>query len=298
MVTVRTRQSLGISVLVAVLANFAIITQNLNTIQILPKTQAITDRPAKVTSPVTSPVTGPVANPAAESLWALVPVKGLASAKQRLQQYLGPEREELAVAMLTDVLDALVASKAIAHTAVVTADPRVAALALQRGLLLVEEGANCEMNAAIALGVRAIRENGGRRVVIIHSDIPLLTGKELDRMVGVFLERARGCTGELIAISPSADQGGTNCLFMDVKHPFGFSYGKGSFALHCASADARGAQVVALDSPTTAMDIDEPEDVAKLLEYYRHNEQFQHTETWKFLHDRKRRIPAAEANEV
>jgi 2-phospho-L-lactate guanylyltransferase len=286
MVAARARQSVGNSVLVAVLANFAIITQNLNTIQILPKTQAITNRAAEVSSPV------------AESMWALVPVKGLSSAKQRLQQYLGPEREELALAMLTDVLDALAASKAVAHTALVTADPRVAALAVQRGLLLVEEGDNCEMNAAIALGVKAIREKGGRRVVIIHSDIPLLTGKELDRLAGVFQERARGCAGELIAISPSTDQGGTNCLFMDVKHPFEFSYGRGSFALHCASADARGAKVVALDSPTTAMDIDEAEDVAKLLEFYRHNEQFQHTETWKFLHDRNRRKPATEANEV
>jgi len=237
-------------------------------------------------------------DPVDEHLWALVPVKGLTSAKQRLQQYLGPEREELALAMLTDVLDALAASKAISRIAIVTADQRVAALAQQRGLLLVEEGDNGEMNAAIALGVKAIRENGGRRVVIIHSDIPLLTGTELDRMAAVFQERARGCTGELIAISPSADRGGTNCLFMDVEHPFEFSYGTDSFTLHCASADARGAEVVALDSPTTAMDIDEPEDVAKLLEYYRHNEQFQRTETWKFLHDRNRRIPAAEANEV
>jgi 2-phospho-L-lactate guanylyltransferase len=233
-----------------------------------------------------------------EHLWALVPVKGLTLAKQRLQQYLGARRADFAFAMLNDVLDALAASKAISRIAIVTADPRVAELALHRGLLLVKETGNCDMNAAIALGVKAIRENGGRRVVIIHSDIPLLTGTELDRMAGIFQERAEGCTGELIAISPSADQGGTNCLFMDVKHPFRFSYGTGSFALHCASADARGAQVVALDSPTTAMDIDEPEDVAKLLEYYRHHEQFQHTETWKFLQDRNRRIPAAKANEV
>jgi 2-phospho-L-lactate guanylyltransferase len=249
-------------------------------------------------SPVASPLTDLGVNPAVEGLWALVPVKALTSAKQRLQHYLGPEREELAMAMLTDVLDALATSEAVVHTALVTADPRVAELALQRGLLLVEENGNCEMNVAIALGVDAIRQNGGRRVVIVHADIPLLTGTELDRMAGVFQQRASGCAGELIAISPSADRGGTNCLFMDVKHPFEFSYGANSFTLHCASADARGAQVVALDSPTTAMDIDEPEDVATLLEYYRHNEQFQRTETWKFLHHRDRRTSAAEANEV
>ena len=233
-----------------------------------------------------------------EHLWALVPVKGLMAAKQRLQHYLGPQREDFALAMLKDVLDALDASKTVSGIAIVTADPRVAGLARQRGLLLVEENGNCDMNAAIAIGVEAIRQNGGRNVVIIHSDIPLLTGNELDRLVRIFKEQASGHTGELIAISPSADQGGTNCLFMDAHRPFEFSYGPDSFRLHCASADLRGAQVVALDSLTISMDIDEPGDVERLLEYYRQHEEFQHTETWKFLHNRDRRIPAAEANEV
>jgi 2-phospho-L-lactate guanylyltransferase len=230
-------------------------------------------------------------DPVDEHLWALVPVKVLTVAKQRLQQYLGPQRGELAFAMLTDVLDALAASKAISRIAIVTADQRVAALAQQRGLLLVKETGSCNMNAAIALGLAAIRENGGRKVVIIHSDIPLLTGTELDRMAEAFQEQARGCKGELIAISPSADRGGTNCLFMDVKQPFEFSYGPDSFTLHCAGADARGAQVVTLDSLTVSMDIDEPGDVEKLLEYYRQHAEFQHTETWKFLHSRNRQGP-------
>ena len=237
-------------------------------------------------------------DPVDEHLWALVPVKALTVAKQRLQQYLGPKRGDFAFAMLNDVLDALAASKAISRTAIVTADPQVAELARQRGLLLVEENGKCDMNAAIALGVEAIRQNGGRNVVIIHSDIPLLTGNELDRLVCIFQEQASGHGGELIAISPSADQGGTNCLFMDAHRPFEFSYGPDSFTLHCTAADARGAQVVTLDSATVSMDIDEPGDVEKLLEYYRQHEEFQHTETWKFLHNRKRQMPAAKANEV
>lgn len=242
-------------------------------------------------------------DPVDEHLWALVPVKGLMAAKQRLQRYLGPKREDFALAMLNDVLDALDASKAVSGIAIVTADPRVAELARHRGLLLVEEHGNCDMNAAIALGVEAIRQNGGRRLVIIHSDIPLLTGTELDRLAGIFLARAVSGAGEMIGISPSTDRRGTNCLFLDAQLPFEFCYGPDSFALHCAHADSRQTQVVTLDSLTISMDIDEPQDVEKLLEYYRQHEEFQHTQTWKFLRNRERNMPnevhqGAKANEV
>jgi len=219
-------------------------------------------------------------------------------AKQRLQQYFGPGREDFALAMLKDVLDALDASKTVSGIAIVTADPRVAELARQRGLLLVEENGNCDMNAAIALGVEAIRHNGGRRLVIIHSDIPLLTGTELDRLAGIFLDQAGSCAGEMIGISPSTDRGGTNCLFLDARQAFEFCYGPDSFALHCARADSRQAQVVILDSLTISMDIDEPGDVEKLLVYYRQHAEFQQTETWKLLHSRNRQRPTLGINEV
>ncbi|MSQ97738.1 MAG: 2-phospho-L-lactate guanylyltransferase [Xanthomonadales bacterium] len=286
MVTLRAWQCVAASVRLATRVTFAIITQSLNIIQIPLETQAFANSSVAARSPV------------AKSLWALVPVKALTMAKQRLQQYFGPKREDFAFAMLKDVLDALVASKAVSGIAIVTADPRVAELALQRGLLLVQEHGNCDMNAAIALGVEAIRQNGGRRLVIIHSDIPLVTGTELDRLAGIFLARAVSCAGEMIGISPSADRGGTNCLFLDAGQPFEFCYGPDSFALHCASAGSRHADVVLLESLTVGMDVDEPGDLGILLEYYRHNEEFQHTATWKFLCDRDCNMPAAEASEV
>ncbi len=282
-VTTRAWQSAGSATRLAIRTVFAIINQSLNIIQILPKTQALASRPVAVANPVTCSLAG--------NLWALVPVKELRSAKQRLRNYAGPEREELAFAMLNDVLDALSASKAVTNIALVTKDPRAAALAQQRGLLLVEETGHCEMNVAIRLGMEAIRQNGGWRVVIIHSDIPLLTGSELDRLAGIYTERSGACAGELVAISPSADRGGTNCLFLDAGQPFEFCYGPDSFALHCASVGSRHADVVLLESLTVGMDVDEPGDLETLLEYYRQHEEFQHTATWKFLHRRNSQKP-------
>ena len=60
------------------------------------------------------------------SLFALVPVKVLGEAKQRLNVALGPDRRGLTLAMLKDVLSALADSSRIEQIAVVTADADVA----------------------------------------------------------------------------------------------------------------------------------------------------------------------------
>ena len=70
-----------------------------------------------------------------KDLWALVPVKALEGAKQRLKNCLGADREGFTIAMLKDVLAALSESKEVSHITVVTDDPRVAAIAKQGGLV-------------------------------------------------------------------------------------------------------------------------------------------------------------------
>ena len=71
--------------------------------------------------------------------WALVPVKSLDGAKQRLEPCLGNERGEFSFAMLNDVLTALINSAEISNIAVVTADQKVERLVEKLGLLVVPE---------------------------------------------------------------------------------------------------------------------------------------------------------------
>jgi 2-phospho-L-lactate guanylyltransferase (CobY/MobA/RfbA family) len=56
-------------------------------------------------------------------VWAIVPIKEIVFAKQRLAKALSPaRRQELAVAMFEDVMQALSASQGLAGIAVVTLD--------------------------------------------------------------------------------------------------------------------------------------------------------------------------------
>lgn len=231
-------------------------------------------------------------------LWALIPLKALPLAKQRLKEYLGAQRPGFTLAMFQDVLAAVVASRAVTRVVVVTPDARVARMAKQRGFTLVEDGAAAGMNAAISLGVAAIRSMGGQRVVILPADLPLLTGDELDRLVEAFARQGGGTDREAIGINPSTDRGGTNCLFLDTGKPFTFQYGTGSFMLHRNSAGAQHRKLIDLVSPAVSLDIDEPRDIGEFLAFCARHPQFRETRTWKFLQRCDRLAPAVTNLEI
>jgi len=216
-------------------------------------------------------------------LWAVVPVKPLSGAKQRLKNRLGPYREDFTLAMLGDVLSALADSQAVTGVAVVTADVRVASIATRHGFAVIEEGEAAGLNAAVDLGVQAARRLGAARVVILPADIPLLTGAELDRLVALLDREAGESREDAVGISPATGGGGTNCLLLSTRSAFAFQYGPDSFKLHRERAKADKRDVYSLASPTIALDIDEPRHLQQFLDFCSQHTEFQKTETWKFM---------------
>jgi 2-phospho-L-lactate guanylyltransferase len=216
--------------------------------------------------------------------WALIPVKSLEHSKQRLSSRLGSQRQAFAHAMLLDLLAAVSASQSIIRTAIVTPDPQVADLARKHGILVVDDSGT-DMNSAIRQGIAAIKAQGGLYAVILPADIPLITGNELDRLASEYFRQVGQLQVAAIGISPSADKGGTNCLFLPVQQEFGFCYGPNSFELHQQSAMTCKLAVIQLWSATAAMDMDEGDDIDRLISYCELNPPFQRTATWKLLQD-------------
>jgi len=96
-------------------------------------------------------------------VWAVVPVKELAGAKQRLSSCLSPEeRRALATIMLEDVLDAVSAVRELAGVLVVTVDPVATSLADRYGARIVTEAAREGHTGTVAAAAPACPRGPGR----------------------------------------------------------------------------------------------------------------------------------------
>ncbi len=219
-------------------------------------------------------------------LWALVPVKSLNVAKQRLKNRLGADRGGLALAMLKDVLAALCRSNEVSHIVLVTADPRVAAIAEQDGAIVVEEEGSNGMIKALERGLDAIRQMGGRHTAIIPADVPLISGPETDKVVRELRLQRKVRGDELTGIGPSKDLGGTNFLCIDANRPLPLMFGPDSYRRHQDCAIEHGYPPVSLLSDTISLDIDEEKDLDEFISFCLLKPDCQKTHTWQFLQEK------------
>lgn len=184
-------------------------------------------------------------------LKVIIPVNRLERAKGRLSDVLSAgERRELALITLETVV--VSASEAGLQPVILTADKGIATafhgvevLPEQAGL----SGLNSQLEAAIT------RESD---VLIVHGDLPLVTGSALARFV------AAATVAPSIALVRSRD-GGTNALLLRPPGRFELRYGRASFAAHDIAARAAGMAVVRHRDATLALDLDTPDDLLLLL---------------------------------
>ena len=238
------------------------------------------------TEPNKVPLSGHPLTEPDDGLWALVPMKALEDAKQRLKDHLGADRKGFTVAMLRDVLAALNQSRKISHLAVVTADPQVAVIAKRGGVLVVDEVEPKGMNKALEVGLETIREMGGQRIAIIPADIPLITGLEADRLVHELQVQRRAREVELTGIGPSKNLGGTNFLYMEASNLLPLMFGPDSYRRHMTCALEHGSQPVSLHSPAISLDIDEYKDLKDFITVCLSNSEHQKTRSWQFLKEK------------
>ncbi len=93
---------------------------------------------------------------------------------------------------------------------------------------------------------------------MVLGDTPLIEASDVDAMAAAAPEPPA------VVLAPS-ECGGTNCMLLyppDVIEP---SYGPGSFRRHLELAKRAGARVAVYSSERTRLDVDEPEDLARLL---------------------------------
>lgn len=185
---------------------------------------------------------------------AVIPFGALERAKTRLGAYLSSvQRQTLAVAMLNDCIVALQQAKTVSRIVVVGPMSNKKLLTLPTGATYQLEG-KPTLNGAVAVIVRAIPANDA--VLVIHADLPTLTGADVD--VFVASTPANG-----VALAAAAD-GGTPAICSTVGTAWQWQFGPHSFRLHQDAAAKAGIPVAVERRSSLTLDVDTPEDIAAL----------------------------------
>jgi 2-phospho-L-lactate guanylyltransferase len=199
----------------------------------------------------------------------LIPVKNPANCKTRLSGLLSPEmRRRLATVMFADVGRALGAVRRADGIFVVTNYKAACRQARLLGFDILLERTQHSESASIDWASRELESRGYDLVMRLPADIPLVTAADIDGL----LEIEPGRPGALMV--PSREGTGTNSIARTPPTLFPSRFGPGSLRLHADEAEKQGVKPVIVSNPRIGLDIDEPGDLAALVEWGGETETF------------------------
>lgn len=214
--------------------------------------------------------------PASHSdVWAVIPVKETGLAKQRLAEALSPRlRQDLALAMFEDVLDAVAAAEELRGIAVVTADPNVAEIARRFGAEVWSDGAHDGHTGAVSAAARRLAA-APSTMLTIPGDVPLVSAIDISRVLAIHP------AAPAFTIVPAWDERGSNTIVCSPADVVPLRFGPNSYFPHLAAARAAGLIPTIVRNSAIALDIDEPSDLTKFME------QPSPTRSWRLLDEHR-----------
>jgi 2-phospho-L-lactate guanylyltransferase len=189
--------------------------------------------------------------------WAIIPVKRLSLAKSSLSKALNPpQRRELVLNMLADVLNAVHKAHSIEGSIVVSPDEEVLEFARTFDATgITDHGA--KLNDSLELAIKHAMAKGATSILILSSDIPLLTAADVENIISI------ASSPRAAVIAPSKDNG-TNALFLRPADVMNLRFGGESFPAHLAEARVADIRLQVYRSTTVATDIDEIENLLNI----------------------------------
>jgi 2-phospho-L-lactate guanylyltransferase len=188
---------------------------------------------------------------------AVVPLKRLARAKQRLAEVLDPPSRALLARLMFDrVMAACAASEGIERIVVVTGCAETAEAAEAHGATAVAEDSP-GLAAAMATADRHTADCPATLVVV--GDLPTLTADELTRIC------AAGATSPSVVVAPTED-GGTGALLRRPPGALPAAFGPASAAAHESLASRAGIEPIRVHLPGAALDVDTPAELVRAAE--------------------------------
>lgn len=196
---------------------------------------------------------------------ALIPVKGLRHAKQRLTSLLdGAQREIFAESMCRDVLCQVAQARGLTDAYVVTGDETVAQLARSFGAKVIREKAETGETNAVDFARAELARTGCEAVLIVPGDLPLIRSKDIEQVLSQVSKRVIAPFALLV---PSHDRMGTNALLLAPPDIIKLRFGYDSFSYHMSQVTALGLPLRIFENERIALDIDEPHDLERFLAF-------------------------------
>lgn len=188
------------------------------------------------------------------NIWAIVPVKRLGLAKQRLAPVLSrSERAELARTMLHDVLTTLCATPQLAGIVVVSGDPTAAKLATLFDARVIGDVMESGVNSAVQQGLKTL-DPSSAGALVVPADVPFASAVDVQSVIAELNHYS-------MVLVPALSDGGTNALAMRRPNSIAPSFGDDSFARHQALARDAGLGCGIVRSEGLGRDIDCPGDL-------------------------------------
>lgn len=195
-----------------------------------------------------------------DGLWAVLPVKNIADAKQRLAEVLSAnERRTLFLAMVEDVLEVLSMVDRLAGILVVTRDPEARRLAERHGARVLIETANTGHTEASTFGARTLGSEGAVGMIQVPGDLPALTAADVDAVLDTHGK------APAVTIAPSRDERGSNAVACSPPDLLPLRFGEDSFFPHMAKAREIGVEPRVVRPSGLALDIDTADDLTAFL---------------------------------
>ena len=191
-------------------------------------------------------------------IWVVVLVKDFASAKQRLGPALDPgSRRALA---RRNAERAVRAASAGDQRLVVAGSQEVAKMAERLGAHVILEPRQDGQNVAAKRGIARAVQGGAGAVLLLSSDLPLVTA----RSVRELLAAAALVEAPAVVAVPAVGRGRTNALYLRPPDAINLHFGADSLESFRRESETRGVNFVIHHSDAMALDLDEPDDLARV----------------------------------
>jgi len=192
------------------------------------------------------------------STWVVVLIKDFDSAKQRLSPAMGA-RSRRALAR-RNARRAVEAASACDKVLVVAGVDEVAEIARTWGAEVLVEPREEGQNVAARRGINRAVEKGAEAVLVLSSDLPLVTPQAVQEILDAGARHA----APVVVAAAAIGRGGTNALYLSPPDAIGLHFGDESLAKFREDAESRGVRFVIHHSDAMALDLDEPSDLARL----------------------------------